>query len=138
MASSQQHGFEEPGDVPDIRPVVDTIPTLAWSAGPDGSADFFNQRWLDYTSLSSKQALGSGWDAAKQLVPENSEIDLFQLDEIPMFKEDDESHPASSMLELKKRIRRAHALLLVTPEYKLLHPGSLEERDRLGLSAPWR
>src|SRR6266852_3719778 len=59
-----QHGFEEPGDVQDIRLVVDTIPTLAWSAGPDGSADFFNQRWLDYTGLSAKQALGSGWEVA--------------------------------------------------------------------------
>src|SRR4030081_2527336 len=59
-----QHGFEEPGDVQDIRLVVDTIPTLAWSAGPDGSAEFFNQRWLDYTGLSAKQALGSGWQVA--------------------------------------------------------------------------
>ena len=40
---------EEPVDVQNIRLVVDTIPKLAWSAGPDGSADFFNQRWLDYT-----------------------------------------------------------------------------------------
>jgi PAS domain S-box-containing protein len=58
------HGFEEPGDLQDIRFVVDTIPTLAWSAGPDGSADFFNQRWLDYTGLSAEQALGSGWQVA--------------------------------------------------------------------------
>ena len=28
--------------------------------------------------------------AAKLLVPENSEIDIFQLDGIPMFNEDDE------------------------------------------------
>ena len=63
MALSR-HGFEEPGDEQDIRLVVDTIPTLAWSAGPDGSADFFNQRWLDYTGLSAKQALGSGWEDA--------------------------------------------------------------------------
>src|ERR1700686_3231792 len=62
--ASLQHGFEEPGDGQDIRLVVDTIPTLAWSAGPDGSADFFNQRWLDYTGLSAKQALGSGWEVA--------------------------------------------------------------------------
>src|ERR1700731_2539953 len=27
-----RRGFEEPGDVQDIRLVVDTIPTLAWSA----------------------------------------------------------------------------------------------------------
>src|ERR1700675_1576115 len=59
-----QRGFEEPRDVQDIRLVVDTIPTLAWSADPDGSADFFNQRWLDYTGLSAEQALGSGWQVA--------------------------------------------------------------------------
>src|ERR1700738_3223095 len=59
-----QHGVEEPGDVQDIRLVVDTIPTLAWSAGPDAWAEFHNQRWLDYTGLSAKQALGSGWEVA--------------------------------------------------------------------------
>jgi PAS domain S-box-containing protein len=61
---SLRHGYEEPGDIQDIRLVVDTIPTLAWSAGPDGSADFFNQRWVDYTGLSAKQALGWGWEVA--------------------------------------------------------------------------
>src|SRR6266404_5120282 len=43
---------------------MDAIPKLAWSARPDGSAEFFNQRWLDYTGLSAKQALGSGWEVA--------------------------------------------------------------------------
>jgi PAS domain S-box-containing protein len=61
---SVRPGFVEPGDVQDIRLVVDTIPTLAWSARPDGSAEFFNQRWLDYTGLSAKQALSSGWQVA--------------------------------------------------------------------------
>src|SRR5271155_5753192 len=59
--ASLRYGFDEPGDPQDIRLVVDTIPTLAWSARPDGSAEFFNQRWLDYTGLSAKQALDSGW-----------------------------------------------------------------------------
>jgi PAS domain S-box-containing protein len=62
--ASLRHGVEEPGDVQDIRLVVDTIPTLAWSARSDGSAEFHNQRWLDYTGLSAKQALGSGWELA--------------------------------------------------------------------------
>jgi PAS domain S-box-containing protein len=62
--ASLRDGFQEPGDVPDIRLVVDTIPTLAWSALPDGSAEFFNQRWLDYTGLSAKEALDSGWQVA--------------------------------------------------------------------------
>src|SRR5271156_5932048 len=62
--ASLPHGVEEPGDVQDIRLVVDTIPTLAWSARPDGSAEFHNQRWLDYTGLSAEQVLGPGWEVA--------------------------------------------------------------------------
>src|SRR5580692_4760904 len=62
--ASLRHEFEEPGDVEDIRLVVDTIPTLAWAADPDGSAEFHNQRWLDYTGLAATQASGSGWAVA--------------------------------------------------------------------------
>ena len=64
--------------------------------------------------------------AAKLLVPENSEIDLFPLDGIPMFNEDDEKRPPSSVRELKERIRRADALLIVTPEYNYSIPGVLK------------
>jgi PAS domain S-box-containing protein len=48
----------------EIRLMVDAIPTLAWSARSDGSADFFNQSWLDYTGLSAEQAGDWGWTAA--------------------------------------------------------------------------
>ncbi len=48
----------------DVRLAVDMIPTLAWSARSDGAADFFNQRWLDYTGLSAEQARDWGWTAA--------------------------------------------------------------------------
>ena len=44
--------------------IIDTIPTLAWAAAPDGSADFLNQRWLDYTGMTAEQAHGWGWEAA--------------------------------------------------------------------------
>ena len=64
--------------------------------------------------------------AAELLVPENVEIDIFQLDEIPMFNEDDENRPPSSVVELKKRIRRADAVLIVTPEYNYSIPGILK------------
>ena len=40
-----------------LRLVIDTIPTIAWSVGPDGTVDFVNQRWLEYTGLSSEEAL---------------------------------------------------------------------------------
>jgi PAS domain S-box-containing protein len=44
--------------------IINTMPTLAWSALPDGGVDFINQRWLDYTGLSPEQALGWGWAVA--------------------------------------------------------------------------
>src|SRR5258708_22522993 len=40
---------------------VDAIPTLAWSARPDGSAEFFNRRWLDYAGLPAEEASDWGW-----------------------------------------------------------------------------
>ncbi len=48
----------------DLRMVIDTIPTMAWSALPDGCVDFLSQRWLDYTGLSTEQALNWGWKIA--------------------------------------------------------------------------
>jgi PAS domain S-box-containing protein len=47
-----------------LRAIISAIPTLAWSSGPDGSADFLNQRWLEYTGLSAEQGKGWGWRAA--------------------------------------------------------------------------
>jgi len=47
-----------------LRAIIDTIPALAWSAHPDGSAEFFNQRWLDYAGLSIEEARDWGWTAA--------------------------------------------------------------------------
>src|SRR5713226_9779928 len=63
MAATRHH-FEQARQAQDVRLVVDTIPTLAWSARSDGSADFFNQRWLDYTGLSDEQAREWGWTVA--------------------------------------------------------------------------
>ena len=40
----------------DLKLIVDTIPALAWSARPDGSAEFFNQHYLDFMGLSAEQA----------------------------------------------------------------------------------
>jgi PAS domain S-box-containing protein len=62
--TSVANGFEQAPQAQDVRLVVDAIPTLAWSAQADGSADFFNQRWLDYTGLSAEQARDWGWTAA--------------------------------------------------------------------------
>jgi PAS domain S-box-containing protein len=40
-----------------LRLIIDTIPAMAWSVLPGVGVDFVNQRWLDYTGLSSAEAL---------------------------------------------------------------------------------
>jgi PAS domain S-box-containing protein len=47
-----------------LRLTIDTIPTLAWCSRPDGSNEFLNQRWLDYTGLSVEAARDWGWKVA--------------------------------------------------------------------------
>src|SRR5215467_10618827 len=47
-----------------LRQVIDTIPTLAWCNLPDGSNEFLNKRWHEYTGLSPDESRGWGWQAA--------------------------------------------------------------------------
>jgi PAS domain S-box-containing protein len=47
-----------------LRQAIGTMPTFAWSAGPNGSVDFVNRLWQEYTGLSAKETVGSGWQAA--------------------------------------------------------------------------
>ncbi len=44
-----------------LNQIINAIPALAWSARPDGSAEFFNQHYLDYLGLSAEQAGDWGW-----------------------------------------------------------------------------
>src|SRR5262245_41416987 len=44
--------------------IINTIPTAAWTARPDGYCDFLNQVWLDYAGMTAEQAQGWGWAQA--------------------------------------------------------------------------
>jgi len=47
-----------------LRDVIETMPTFAWTALPDGSVDFVNRHWQEYTGLSTERTAGSGWQEA--------------------------------------------------------------------------
>ena len=47
-----------------FRLAIDTIPGYVWSALPDGSVDFINRRWLEFSGVSLGEGLGWGWEAA--------------------------------------------------------------------------
>ncbi|WP_392482343.1 ATP-binding protein [Nostoc sp. C110] len=46
------------------RYLAEAIPQLVWTTNANGECDFFNQNWCEYTGLTLKQSLGSGWLAA--------------------------------------------------------------------------
>jgi len=60
------------------------------------------------------------------LAPENVKLEIFELDGIPMFNQDEEQNPPEKVKQLKARIRAADAILLVTPEYNYSIPGVLK------------
>ena len=47
-----------------LRDVIETIPALAWTGRPDGTLDFVNQRWQEYTGLSLQDTSDFGWRTA--------------------------------------------------------------------------
>lgn len=47
----------------EIRTLADAIPTLAWTARPDGFIDWYNARWYEYTGTTPDQMKGWGWQS---------------------------------------------------------------------------
>lgn len=54
-----------------LQLIIDSLPVLAWSARPDGSAEFINQRWLDYAGLPAERILEWGF------------LDLYHPEDVP-------------------------------------------------------
>jgi chromate reductase len=64
--------------------------------------------------------------AAATLVPEGAVLETFELDDIPIFNQDEDQNPPAKVVELKQKIREADAILFVTPEYNYSVPGVLK------------
>jgi chromate reductase, NAD(P)H dehydrogenase (quinone) len=64
--------------------------------------------------------------AAQQLVPDGPKLEIFELDGIPGFNQDEERQPPAKITELKTRVRAADAILFATPEYNYSIPGVLK------------
>jgi PAS domain S-box-containing protein len=43
------------------RALLEALPQLVWTCGPDGGCDYFNPQWRDYTDGSPEEQLGWGW-----------------------------------------------------------------------------
>ena len=46
-----------------VRGLIDAIPQIVWTNNIDGSTNYFNRRWYQYTGLSYEQPAGPSWQA---------------------------------------------------------------------------
>jgi chromate reductase len=64
--------------------------------------------------------------AAAGLMPPGSELEIFDLPDLPGFNQDHEKSPPVQVTTLKSKVRAADAILFVTPEYNYSIPGVLK------------
>src|SRR5436189_6305408 len=65
-------------------------------------------------------------NAAKKLLPEGAQLEVFELEGIPAYNQDHDAAMPARVLELKSAIRAADAILFCTPEYNYSIPGVLK------------
>lgn len=121
LIANNRRSFEEIKALKDqLRLVIDTIPGLVWSAQPDGSAEFLNQRWLEYTGLSLKDGLD--WGGRVAVHPED----------LARFVDEWKAALADGKpLETEARLRRADG------EYRWLLIRAVPLRDEPGKIVKW-
>jgi PAS domain S-box-containing protein len=104
----------------ELRDVINTIPAIVWSALPDGSRDFVNQRWQEFTGLPMEAAMGWKWEST--IHP--SDIDRYRADTRAIIA----SREAG---EIEARVRRADG------EYRWWIVRVVPRRDEHGNIIKW-
>ncbi len=106
----------------DLPLAIDSIPTLVWSARPDGSIDFLNQRWIDYTGLSLEQIQGWDWINTDIIHPEDLKDSIATWQKILA---------SGELGEVEARMRSRNK------EYRWFLFRSVPERDKDGNIVKW-
>ncbi len=63
---------------------------------------------------------------SKNLMPENSELEILDIRNFPSMNQDEDNNYPANVIEFKKKIRGADGVLIVTPEYNYSVPGYLK------------
>ncbi len=104
----------------ELREVIATIPTFAWTATPDGFVDFLNRHYEDYTGVPAEKSVGSAWAAVVH--PEDLErhVDRFRS-----------AMAKGGIFEAESRIRRADG------QYRWFLTRAVPLRDSHGRISRW-
>jgi formate hydrogenlyase transcriptional activator len=69
-----------------LETILNTIPTVAWRGEPDGSINYFNRRWHQYTGLSPEESHGWGWTVIIHPEDKQPAMDKWLLQVLPSRK----------------------------------------------------
>lgn len=64
--------------------------------------------------------------AMASLAPSDFTFEQVQIDDLPLYNQDDDARQAASVLRVKAEIKKAQGLLFITPEYNRSIPGVLK------------
>jgi PAS domain S-box-containing protein len=94
--TAEAHGASRSTQPLDLQALIETIPALVVCTLPDGSAEFANRAWHEYTGCSSPELTGWGWHAA------------IHPDDLPeLIQEWTVATAAGKPFETEARVRRA-------------------------------
>jgi len=60
------------------------------------------------------------------LAPPSLKLEIVEIGQLPLYNQDDESHPPPASAAFKARVRKADGVLFLTPEYNRSVPGVLK------------
>jgi PAS domain S-box-containing protein len=104
-----------------LRRIIDTVPSLLWSAGPDGEPTHVSQRLLDYSGMRLEDFQRGGWEAFVHPAdfPETAEVFYHAVQ-------------TGTSYQTVHRLRRA-----ADGEYRWHHARGEPLRDREGRIVQW-
>ena len=121
MADSLQSRERFPRELEILRDLADGLPQIVWVARPDGSHEFYNRRWHEFTGRPRNIPLDQGWS------------DLFHPDDV---KRADQAWidalSSGTPYEIEFRLKRAS-----DGEYRWFLGRALPYRDEKGQIVNW-
>ena len=70
--------------------------------------------------------------ALASVAPASLKVDLAPIGGLPLYSQDEDADPPAPWREFRERVRRADAVLFVTPEYNRSVPGALKNAIDVG------
>jgi PAS domain S-box-containing protein len=104
----------------EFRTVTESMPQLVWLTDADGTHNYFNQQWINYTGLSLAESVGDGWKAAFDPAEQESAAQRWS-----------ETVATGHVYEAEYRLRRADG------PYRWMLARALPLRDREGRITKW-